>query len=299
MWRLALVAFPTFLLLVIPGIMYTRMFMDLARKIRDEYEKAGTIAEHAVSSIRTVYSFMVERRTMSVFSNALEDSIKLGLLPSLTKGIVVWSNSVTFAIWAFMAWYGSRIVMYHEGKGGTVFAVGTAIVTGGLALGSGLSNIKYFSEASSAGERFMKVIRRTPRIDSDSIEGTVIENLSGDVPAGKTVALVGGSGSGKSTVIALMERFYNPLGGEIFLDGVDIRSVKLKWLRSHILLVSQEPALFATSIKENLLFGKEEATMEEVVAAATASNAHNFISQLPEGYDTHVILSCNSIFPSI
>ncbi|URD92738.1 ABC transporter transmembrane region [Musa troglodytarum] len=181
------------------------------------------------------------------------------------------------------------------------------------ALGSGLSNIKYFSEASSAGERIMKVIRRTPRIDSDSTEGTVIENLSGDVefrsvefaypsrpeiiilrgfdlkvPAGKTVALVGGSGSGKSTVIALMERFYDPLGGEILLDGVDIRSIKLKWLRSQIGLVSQEPALFATSIKENLLFGKEEATMEEVVAAATASNAHRFISQLPQGYDTQV-----------
>ncbi|CAL9183326.1 unnamed protein product, partial [Musa hybrid cultivar] len=285
MWRLALVAFPTFLLLVIPGIMYARMFMDLARKIRDEYEKAGAIAEQAVSSIRTVYSFVAERRTMSVFSNALEDSVKLGLRQSLTKGIAVGSNSVTFAIWAFMAW----------------------------ALGSGLSNIKYFSEASSAGERIMKVIRRTPRIDSDSTEGTVIENLSGDVefrsvefaypsrpeniilrafdlkvPAGKTVALVGGSGSGKSTVIALMERFYDPLGGEIFLDGVDFRSVKLKWLRSQIGLVSQEPALFATSIKENLLFGKEEATMEEVVAAATASNAHNFISQLPEGYDTQV-----------
>ncbi|CAL9172528.1 unnamed protein product, partial [Musa hybrid cultivar] len=159
----------------------------------------------------------------------------------------------------------------------------------------------------------MKVIRRTPRIDSDSTEGTVIENLSGDVefrsvefaypsrpeniilrgfdlkvPAGKTVALVGSSGSGKSTVIALMERFYDPLGGEILLDGVDIRSIKLKWLRSQIGLVSQEPALFATSIKENLLFGKEEATVEEVVAAATASNAHNFIAQLPQGYDTQV-----------
>ncbi|XP_064998344.1 putative multidrug resistance protein [Musa acuminata AAA Group] len=313
MWRLALVAFPTFLLLVIPGIMYGRMFMDLARKIRDEYEKAGAIAEQAVSSIRTVYSFVAERRTMCMFSNALEDSVKLGLRQGLTKGIAVGSNSVTFAIWAFMAWYGSRIVMYHDGKGGTVFAVGTAIVNGGLALGSGLSNIKYFSEASSAGERIMKVIRRTPRIDSDSTEGTVIENLSGDVefrsvefaypsrpeniilrgfdlkvPAGKTVALVGGSGSGKSTVIALMERFYDPLGGEILLDGVDIKSIKLKWLRSQIGLVSQEPALFATSIKENLLFGKEEATVEEVVAAATASNAHNFISQLPQGYDTQV-----------
>uniref|UniRef100_A0A804IBC5 Uncharacterized protein n=1 Tax=Musa acuminata subsp. malaccensis TaxID=214687 RepID=A0A804IBC5_MUSAM len=175
MWRLALVAFPTFLLLVIPGIMYARMFMDLARKIRDEYEKSGDVE----------------------------------------------FRSVEFA-------YPSRP------------------------------------------------------------ENIILRAFDLKVPAGKTVALVGGSGSGKSTVIALMERFYDPLGGEIFLDGVDIRSVKLKWLRSQIGLVSQEPALFATSIKENLLFGKEEATMEEVVAAATASNAHNFISQLPQGYDTQV-----------
>ncbi|CAD5181799.1 unnamed protein product [Musa acuminata subsp. malaccensis] len=277
MWRLALVAFPTFLLLVIPGIMYGRMFMDLARKIRDEYEKAGAIAEQAVSSIRTVYSFVAERRTMCMFSNALEDSVKLGLRQGLTKGIAVGSNSVTFAIWAFMAWYGSRIVMYHDGKGGTVFAVGTAIVNGGLTEGTVIENL-------SGDVEFRSVEFAYP----SRPENIILRGFDLKVPAGKTVALVGGSGSGKSTVIALMERFYDPLGGEILLDGVDIRSIKLKWLRSQIGLVSQEPALFATSIKENLLFGKEEATVEEVVAAATASNAHNFISQLPQGYDTQV-----------
>ncbi|WOK95120.1 multidrug resistance protein [Canna indica] len=313
MWRLALVAFPTALLLVIPGIVYGRMFMDLAKKIRDEYEKAGAIAEQAVSSIRTLYSFAAERRTMSMFSNALEHSVKLGLRQGLMKGVAVGSNGVTFAIWALMAWYGSKLVMDHGGKGGTVFAVGAGIVTGGLALGSGLSNIKYFSEASSAGERIVKVTRRVPRIDSENTDGVELENLSGavefrsvefaypsrpeniilsnfnlKVEAGTTVALVGGSGSGKSTCIALMERFYDPSKGEILLDEVDIKNIKIKWLRSKIGLVSQEPALFATSIKENLLFGKEDATMEEVVAAAIVANAHGFISQLPQGYDTQV-----------
>lgn len=173
--------------------------------------------------------------------------------------------------------------------------------------------MKYFSEASSAGERIMKVIERVPKIDTESEDGSVLESVSGNVefkgvefaypsrpeslilrgfnlqvPAGRTVALVGSSGSGKSTVIALLERFYDPVGGEILLDGVDIRSLKLKWLRSQMGLVSQEPALFATSIKENIIFGKEDATMEEVVAAAKAANAHNFISQLPQGYDTEV-----------
>jgi ATP-binding cassette, subfamily B (MDR/TAP), member 1 len=102
------------------------------------------------------------------------------------------------------------------------------------------------------------------------------------------VALVGSSGSGKSTVIALLERFYKPSAGEIMLDDVDIRRLRLKWLRAQMGLVSQEPALFGTSIRENILFGKEGATAEEVTAAAEAANAHSFISQLPQGYETQV-----------
>lgn len=99
---------------------------------------------------------------------------------------------------------------------------------------------------------------------------------------------MGGSGSGKSTVVALLQRFYEPLAGEIFVDGVAIEKLQLKWLRSQMGLVSQEPALFATTIKENILFGKEDASMEQVIEAAKASNAHNFICQLPQGYDTQV-----------
>lgn len=183
-------------------------------------------------------------------------------------------------------------------------------------LGSGLSNFKYFSEASAAAERIKEVIKRVPKIDSDNMGGQILENVSGEVefkhigfvypsrpesiifedfslkiPAGKTVALVGESGSGKSTVIALLQRFYDPLSGEILLDGVSIDKLQLKWLRSQMGLVSQEPALFATSIKENILFGKEDASMEEVIEAAKASNAHNFITQLPQGYETQVNVS--------
>ncbi|XP_043704107.1 ABC transporter B family member 15-like [Telopea speciosissima] len=313
MWKLALVGFPFVVVLVIPGMIYGRTLMGLAKKIRAEYAKAGTIAEQAISSIRTVYSFVGESKTMAEFSAALQGSINLGLKQGLAKGLAIGSSGVSFAIWAFMSWYGSRLVMYHGGKGGTVFAVGASITVGGLALGSALSNLRYFFEASSAGGRIMEVIKRVPVIDSDNMEGEILESVSGDVelknvvfaypsrpgsvvlqefslkvPAGKTVALVGGSGSGKSTVIALLERFYDPLGGEILLDGVAIDKLQLKWLRSQMGLVSQEPALFATSIKENILFGKEDATMDEVVAAAKAANAHNFISQLPQGYDTQV-----------
>nr|GMC73472.1 ABC transporter B family member 15-like [Ipomoea batatas] len=312
-WRLAIVGFPFIVFLVIPGLMYGRALMGIARKMREEYSKASYIIEQAVSSIRTVYSFVGETKTIENYSTALEGTVNLGLKQGLAKGLAIGSNGVVFAIWAFMSYYGSRLVMYHAAQGGTVFAVGAAISIGGLALGSALSNLKYFSEASTAGERIMEVIKRVPKIDSDSTEGQILDNVAGEVefknvefaypsrpesiilkafslriPAGKTVALVGGSGSGKSTVVALLQRFYDPLAGEILVDGVAIDKIQIKWLRSQMGLVSQEPALFATTIKENILFGKETADMEEVIGAAKASNAHNFISQLPQGYDTQV-----------
>ncbi|KAK1410145.1 hypothetical protein QVD17_36679 [Tagetes erecta] len=313
LWRLAIVGLPFIIILVIPGLIYGRVLMNLSRKIREEYNKAGTVAEQAISSVRTVYSFVGENKTIKEYSDALEGTVKLGLKQGLAKGVAIGSNGVVFAVWSFLSWYGSRLVMYHGASGGTVFAVGAAIAIGGLSLGSGLSNVKYFSDAMAASERIREIIVRVPEIDSDSMEGEVLQEVSGrvefknvtfaypsrpeslifkdfnlKVPAGKTVALVGGSGSGKSTVIALLQRFYDPQGGEICVDGVRIDKLKLKWLRSQMGLVSQEPALFATTIKENILFGKEDATMEEVIEAAKASNAHNFISQLPQGYDTQV-----------
>ncbi|GMH15718.1 hypothetical protein Nepgr_017559 [Nepenthes gracilis] len=313
LWRLAVVSFPFVALLVIPGFLYSRILTGLATKLRNEYGKAGTIAEQAISSIRTVYSFVGESKIMSEFSASLQGSVRLGLRQGFAKGLAIGSNGVVFAVWAFNCWYGSRLVMYHAAKGGTVFAVGAALAIGGLFLGSGLSNVKYFSEAAASGERIMEVMKRVPKIDSDSMEGLTLSNVNGEVefkhvefaypsrpetlifrdfclkiPAGMTVALVGRSGSGKSTVISLLQRFYDPLGGEILLDGVATDKLQLKWLRSQIGLVSQEPALFAASIMENILLGKEDATADEVVDAAKASNAHHFICQLPHGYDTQV-----------
>ena len=119
-------------------------------------------------------------------------------------------------------------------------------------------------------------------------DSTVLCGLNLKVAAGQTIGLVGASGSGKSTVISLLQRFYNPDKGKILLDGHNIRKLQLRWLRSQIGLVSQEPILFATSIKENILFGNEEASMELIVSAAKAANAHDFITKLPNGYETHV-----------
>jgi ATP-binding cassette, subfamily B (MDR/TAP), member 1 len=105
----------------------------------------------------------------------------------------------------------------------------------------------------------------------------------------QTVALVGESGSGKSTVISLLERFYDPNSGHVLLDGVDIKTFRLSWLRQQMGLVGQEPILFNESIRANIAYGKEDgATEDEIIAAANAANAHNFISSLPNGYDTSV-----------
>ncbi|KAH1128846.1 hypothetical protein J1N35_000224 [Gossypium stocksii] len=289
LWRLALVIFPSVLLLVVPSLIYGKILLSLAMKIRVEYNKASTIVEQAISSIRTVYAFVGEIKTTTEFSEALQGSLKLGLRQGLVKGLAIGSNGITFAIWAFITYYGSRMVMYHGAQGGTIFIVGACMATGGQQLGTSLSNLKPLSEACSAVERINEVIRRTPKIDVDNMEGEILDDILGEIefkqvefaypsrpesiifknfclkiPAGKTVALVGSSGSGKSTVISLLERFYDPLEGEILVDGVSINKLQLKWLRSQMGLVSQEPTLFATTIKENILFGKEDAGMEEV-----------------------------------
>lgn len=155
------------------------------------------------------------------------------------------------------------------------------------------------------------MIDRTPGIDSEDKKGKALSYVRGEiefqevyfsypsrpdtpilqglnlrVPAGKTVGLVGGSGSGKSTVISLLQRFYDPLEGQILLDGHKINRLQLKWWRSQMGLVNQEPVLFATSIKENILFGKEGASTEDVINAAKDANAHDFITKLPDGYET-------------
>lgn len=176
-----------------------------------------------------------------------------------------------------------------------------------------LPEVKYFTEASVAATRIFNRIDRIPEIDGEDTKGLVSDKIQGEiefehvkftypsrpdsivlkdfslkVEAGKTVALVGASGSGKSTAIALVQRFYDADDGIVKIDGVDIRKLQLKWVRGKMGLVSQEHALFGTSIKDNIMFGKLDATMDEIIASAMAANAHNFIRQLPEGYETKV-----------
>nr|XP_009765178.1 PREDICTED: putative multidrug resistance protein [Nicotiana sylvestris] len=178
---------------------------------------------------------------------------------------------------------------------------------------SALPNLTAITEAKSAAIRITEMIDRQQAIDTEDKKGKALSYVRGEIEfsgvyfnypsrpdtpilqglnlrisPGKTTGLVGGSGSGKSTIISLLQRFYDPIEGDISLDGHKIKKLHLKWLRSQMGLVNQEPILFATTIKENILFGKEGATMEEVEKAAKAANGHDFIIKLPDAYETQV-----------
>ncbi|GLT48513.1 hypothetical protein SLA2020_221340 [Shorea laevis] len=312
-WRLSLVAFPTLLLLIIPGMIYGKYLLYSSKKAYKEYGKANTIVEQALSSIKTVYSFTAEHRMIERYSVVLDGITKLGIKQGIAKGLAVGSTGLSFAIWSFLAWYGSHLVMYKGESGGRVYAAGISFVLGGLSLGMALPEVKYFTEATVAATRIFQRINRTPEIDGEDTKGIVLDRIRGEIEfehvkftypsrpdsivlkdfslkieAGKTVALIGASGSGKSTAIALVQRFYDANDGVVKIDGHDIKTLQLKWMRGQMGLVSQEHALFGTSIKENIMFGKLDATLEEVTTAAMAANAHNFIRQLPEVYNTKV-----------
>ncbi|KAL5717919.1 ABC-type xenobiotic transporter [Ranunculus cassubicifolius] len=168
------------------------------------------------------------------------------------------------------------------------------------------------SKGTNALKAFLMILGRKTRMDSDDPEGIKSEKINGEIvlkevcfsyparpkqiilmdlsikiQAGKTVAFVGQSGCGKSTIIRLIERLYDPSKGSVEIDEIDIKSYNLRSLRSHIALVSQEPTLFAGTIHENIVYGKENATEAEITDAATLANAHEFISSMKDGYKTY------------
>ena len=136
----------------------------------------------------------------------------------------------------------------------------------------------------SGNIKFKKVYFSYP----SQLDSYTLEDLTLEAGVGKTLALVGSSGSGKSTILQLLLRFYDVEEGEVLIDGINIKTLNLKWLRSNIGVVGQEPVLFATTIFENIRYGREGVTQEEIEEAARAANAHDFIVSLPKGYDTLV-----------
>ncbi|XP_073295866.1 ABC transporter B family member 19-like isoform X1 [Primulina huaijiensis] len=337
-WKVSLVVLAVTPLMMFCGIAYKAIYGGLTIKEQASYRRAGSIAEQAISSIRTVISFVAEDTLTEKYANFLQRSMPLGVKLGFAKGVGVGViYLVTYATWALAFWYGSILVSKGQLSGGAAIACFFGVNVGGRGFALALSYFAQFSQGTVAAGRLFQLIDNIPAIDAYSPEGRKPTNIRGKIefrdvsfaypsrptlpilqslnlviPSAKTLALVGASGGGKSTVFALIERFYDPNQGKIVyllllcaipiqilmysinssgfitVDGYDLRTLQLKWLRNQIGMVGQEPVLFAATIFENVMMGKENATKKEVIAACMAANAHNFISGLPQGYDTEV-----------
>ncbi|KAK2427758.1 ABC transporter B family member [Trifolium repens] len=313
-WQISLVTLSIVPLIALAGGLYAYVTIGLIAKIRKEYVKAGEIAEEVIGNVRTVHAFAGEERAVKSYKTALMKTYINGRKAGLAKGLGLGSmHCVLFLSWSLLVWFTSIVVHKNIANGGESFTTMLNVVISGLSLGQAAPDISAFIRAKAAAYPIFEMIERDTVSKKSAKTGrklskldghiqfkdvcfsypsrpdvAIFNNLNLDIPAGKIVALVGGSGSGKSTVVSLIERFYEPLSGHILLDKNDIRELDLKWLRQQIGLVNQEPALFATSIKENILYGKDDATLEELKRAVKLSDAQSFINNLPERLDTQV-----------
>ncbi|NXH89991.1 ABCBB protein, partial [Edolisoma coerulescens] len=279
------------------------------------YAKAGAVADEVLSSIRTVAAFGGEKKEVERYDKNLVFAqhwgIRKGIIMGLFSGYM-WF--IIFLSYALAFWYGSKLVLEEEEYSpGTLLQVFFGVLVGALNLGQASPCLEAFATGRGAATNIFETIDKKPTIDCMSEDGykldkvrgeiefhnvtfnypsrpdaKILDNLSMVIKAGETTAFVGASGAGKSTTIQLIQRFYDPTDGMITLDGHDIRSLNIQWLRSQIGIVEQEPVLFATTIAENIRYGRDEATMEDIIKAAKQANAYNFIMDLPQQFDTHV-----------
>ncbi|CBI30138.3 unnamed protein product, partial [Vitis vinifera] len=318
-WQLALVTLAVVPLIAVIGGIHTATLAKLSAKSQEALSEAGNIAEQTIVQIRVVFAFVGESRALQAYSAALRISQRLGYKSGFSKGMGLGATYFTvFCCYALLLWYGGYLVRHHYTNGGLAIATMFSVMLGGLALGQSAPSMSAFAKAKVAAAKIFRIIDHKPNIERNGETGLELESVTGqvelknvdfsypsrpevrilsdfslNVPAGKTIALVGSSGSGKSTVVSLIERFYDPTSGQVLLDGHDIKTLKLRWLRQQIGLVSQEPALFATTIKENMLLGRPDATLVEIEEAARVANAYSFIVKLPEGFDTQAKLGMN------
>jgi ATP-binding cassette subfamily B (MDR/TAP) protein 1 len=310
-WDLTLIILAMVPILACVGAAIAIMGSKLTKSANIAYAKANTISQQALGNIRTVAAFNHEEQVVREYSAALEWPLKAGIKQGFMQGCIIGcTNGIFFMSYAAAMYYGAVRVADGTYTGGDVLNVIFAAIIGGFALGQAAPSVQYFLQGRNAGAVLFKMIEKQPEIDLDA-PGKELETVTGDltlqnlyfnyparpdkpvfqgfnlhIPAGSVTALVGASGSGKSTAVQLIQRFYDPQQGAVLLDGHDLKTLQLRWLRSLMGLVSQEPALFASSIRDNIMYGKPGSTQDEIEAAAKAANAHRFIITLPMGYDT-------------
>ncbi|KAK3041569.1 hypothetical protein RJ639_000703 [Escallonia herrerae] len=311
-WRLTLVVMATYPL-IISGHISEKLFMKgYGVDLDKAYLKANMLAGEAVSNIRTVAAFCSEEKVLDLYARELVEPSKSSFNRGQTAGILYGvSQFFIFSAYGLALWYGS--VLMGKGLSGfkSVMKSFMVLIVTALAMGETLAMAPDLLKGNQMVASVFEILDRRTEVEGDvgeeltRVDGTVdlrgvqfsypsrpdvliFKDFDLRVRAGKSMALVGQSGSGKSSVLALILRFYDPVAGKVMVDGKDIKRLKLKSLRKHIGLVQQEPALFGTSIYENILYGKEGASEGEVIEAAKLANAHSFISALPEGYSTKV-----------
>ncbi len=310
-WKLS-----TMMLILIPPVaLSAALFGKRIRKFSKEFQAtiadASVVAEETISGVRTVKSFVQENSETGRYRRALENALLMAQKRILAIGqFMTLAMVLGFTAVCFVLWYGGREVVLGFMTIGdlTQFLLYLMIVAIGVgSLGSLWGDIM---AGIGASQRVFEILEK-PIINSEN--GEVLEHLKGhiefknisfsyptrtdvavlsqlsfEIHPGQVVALVGSSGGGKTTVSSLIPRFYDPNSGEVRIDGVDLKKLKLSWIRDQIGIVSQEPILISSTIEENIRYARPDATFAEIEAAAIAANALEFIKLFPEGFKTQV-----------
>ncbi|KAM0053903.1 putative ABC-type xenobiotic transporter [Helianthus debilis subsp. tardiflorus] len=314
-WQLALIILALIPLMSANAFVQMKFIKGFSADSKLMYEEASQVANDAVGSIRTVASFCAEEKVMQLYRNKCEGPKRAGIKQGLISGI---GYGVSFfllnCMYATSFYAGARLIEAGQTNFGDVFKVFFALTMAAIGVSQSSSFAPDTTKAKSSAVSVFAIIDRESEIDPSDESGLRLETVKGEIEirhvsfkyptrpdveifrdlcltihSGKTVALVGESGSGKSTVIQLLQRFYNPDSGYITLDGTELQKFQLKWLRLQMGLVSQEPVLFNDTIRANIAYGKDgDATEAEILAASELANAHNFISGLHQGYNTMV-----------
>ncbi|KAF8149154.1 P-loop containing nucleoside triphosphate hydrolase protein [Crassisporium funariophilum] len=322
-WRLALALTSIMPCMMITGIVMNKFISKYKQLSLKNTAEGGSLAEEVISTVRTAQAFGTQTTLGRLYDHHINESLKVDIKAAVWhgRGLAVFFF-VIYAAYALTFSFGTTLINSGHATPGSVVNVFLAILIGSLSLVLLAPEMQAITHGRAAAAKLYHTIDRIPDIDSanpggekpDKIEGEivfedvkfsypsrptveVVKGLSVTFRAGKTTALVGASGSGKSTVVSLVERFYDPINGAVKIDGVNIKDLNVKWLRSQIGLVSQEPTLFATTIRGNVLHGligtKYENASDEVresliKEACIKANADGFITKLPLGYDTMV-----------
>ncbi len=308
---LTLLALP---LIVIPLVLFGRQVRALSRRAQDTLANSAAFAQETLSSVQTVQSFGQQERTRARFATATEEAFDAARSRTFSRSILTaLIIFLAFGSIVGVLWYGAQEILAGRMSGGTL---GQFVLYAAFAAGAMGSLSEVWGEiqlAAGAAERLSELLNTRPQIVAvaspkalpETPEGTVkfegvhfcyptrpddkaLNGVSIDISAGQTVAIVGPSGAGKSTIFSLISRFYDPQTGRILVDGVDVAEADPEKVRERIAIVPQDPVIFSGSVAENIRFGRPDATEGEVLAAAQAARVDEFVSGLPQGYETRV-----------